>query len=54
MLVNTNLYTLQQILSLLEQFDKTHLNQYMPAFQKYGQMYQQYSAMRGGMGGANQ
>jgi tetratricopeptide (TPR) repeat protein len=54
MLVNTNLYTLQQILSLLEQFDKKHVNLYMPAFQKYGQMYQQYSAMRGNMGGSNQ
>jgi hypothetical protein len=54
MLVNTNLYTLQQIISLLEQYDKPHVNLYMPAFQKYGQVYQQYSAMRGGMGGSNQ
>jgi hypothetical protein len=54
MLVNTNLYTLQQILSLLEQFDKPHANLYMPAFQKYGQVYQQYSAMRGRNGGSNQ
>ncbi|MCX6308838.1 MAG: hypothetical protein NTY32_08455, partial [Bacteroidia bacterium] len=54
MLVNTNLYTLQQIVTILEQFDKTKVNQYMSAFQKYGQVYQQYSAMRGGAGGANQ
>lgn len=54
MLVNTNLYTLQQILSLLEQYDKTRVNLYMPAFQKYGQVYQQYNAMRGGAGGTNQ
>jgi hypothetical protein len=54
MLVNTNLYTLQQIITLLEKFDKTRMNQYMPAFQKYGQMYQQLGAMRGRVGGANQ
>ena len=54
MLVNTNLYTLQQIITLLEQFDKPHVSLYMPAFQKYGQVYQQYSAMRGGAGGSNQ
>jgi len=54
MLVNTNLYTLQQILTLLEQYDKPHVNLYMPSFQKYGQVYQQYSAMRGGRGGSNQ
>jgi len=54
MLVNTNLYTLQQILTLLEQYDKTKVSLYMPAFQKYGQVYQQYSALRGGAGGTNQ
>jgi len=54
MLVNTNLYTLQQIITLLEQFDKPHVSLYLPAFQKYGQVYQQYSAMRGGAGGSNQ
>ncbi len=55
MLVNTNLYTFQQIISLLEQFDNTKVNLYMPAFQKYGQAYQQYSAMRSGpVAGFNQ
>jgi len=53
MLVNTNLYTLQQILTILGQFDKTKVNLYMPAFQKYGQVYQQYSVLRGGAGGSN-
>jgi hypothetical protein len=53
-LVSTQLYTLQQIVQVLESYDKEHLRLYMEAFQKHGQIYQQYSAMRStNMGGVN-
>jgi len=45
MLINTYLYTMQEIVTILNQYDKTHLQPYMDAFQKHAQMYQQFSAM---------
>jgi|GEM_PF-5133753 len=45
-LVSSNLYTLQEIVTILNQFDKAHLQPYMNAFQKHVQPYQQFSAMR--------
>jgi len=49
MLAYTNMYTLQEIISLLNQYDKQHLNKYMGAFQKHAQVYQQLMASQGGM-----
>ena len=40
--IQTNLYTLQQILAVLEQFDKGHMKPYMAAFQKHANLYEQY------------
>jgi hypothetical protein len=53
-LVRTYLSTLQQIVQVLDQYDKKAMEEYMGPFQKHVQMYQQYSAMmNAGMGGAN-
>jgi len=46
MLVNTQLYTLQEVLSVLSQYDKELLKVYLPIFQKNGQYFQQSMAMR--------
>jgi tetratricopeptide (TPR) repeat protein len=44
MLVNTHLYTLQEILNILNQFDKAKVTKYMGEFQKHAQKYQQLMA----------
>jgi len=44
-LVGTNLYTLQEIVTVMEQHDKKNMQPYMQAFQKHAQIYQQVSAM---------
>jgi len=54
MLVNTSLYTLQQIVSTLDQYDKANLQPYMEAFQRHAQRYQQFSAMNNAVGQSNQ
>jgi len=44
-LVGTNLYTLQEIVTVMEQYDKKNMQPYMQAFQKHAQIYQQASAV---------
>lgn len=46
-LVNQQLYTMQELLSVLSQYDKKLVDVYMPVFQKNAQLYQQSMAMRG-------
>jgi len=45
-LVRTYLSTLQQIVQVLEQYDKKAMQEYLPSFQQHVQMFQQYSAMK--------
>jgi len=45
-LVNAYLYTMQEILAILSQYDKAKVQLYMQAFQKHGQLYQQYQSYR--------
>jgi hypothetical protein len=52
-MVNTNLFMLQEILNILNVYDKGKVQPYMAAFQKHGQLYQQTMAMRNGGVGAN-
>lgn len=49
-MVNTHLFTLQEIMGVLNQYDKTLFETYMPGFQKHGQLFQQNMSMaaRGG------
>jgi len=46
MLVNTQLYTMQEVLQVLSQYDTELMDVYVPVFQKHGQYYQQAIAMR--------
>lgn len=46
MLVNTQLFTLQEILTVLSKYDPELMALYLPSFQKHGQLYQQSLAMR--------
>jgi hypothetical protein len=52
-LVNAYLYTMQEILAILSQFDKDKAQIYMQDFQKHGQIYQQYQAYRNAQYGSN-
>lgn len=45
-LVNTHLFTLQEIVNILNSFDKDKLDMYMAVFQKHAQLYQQAMAAR--------
>ena len=54
MLVSSNLFTLQKIVTLLDQYDKTNFEKYMPMFQKHAQRYQQANTVPQGMAGSNQ
>jgi hypothetical protein len=45
-LVNTHLYTMQEVMNILNQFDKELMGQYVNDFQKHAQLYQQNMAMR--------
>jgi len=49
-MVNTHLFTLQEIMSVLNQYDKDLFNAYMPDFQKHGQLFQQNMSMAARMG----
>jgi hypothetical protein len=54
-LVNTHLYTMNEVMNILNQFDKELMGQYVNAFQKHAQLYQQSMAMRNvGSRGVNQ
>lgn len=52
-LVNNHLYTLQEIMGILNQFDKERMQQYLPIFQKHGQLFQQSMSRKSVGGGAN-
>ena len=52
-LVNAYLYTMQEILAILSQYDKDKVQIYMQDFQKHGQLYQQYQAYRNAQYGSN-
>jgi len=45
-LVNTHLWTLQEVVRILNTFDKEKLNLYMDIFQKHAQLYEKTMAMR--------
>lgn len=45
-LVNTNMYTLQEVVNILNKYDKEKLSLYMDIFQKHAQLYEQTMAMR--------
>jgi hypothetical protein len=44
-MVNTHLFTLQEIMGVLNQYDKDLFESYMPDFQKHGQLFQQNMSM---------
>ncbi len=45
-LVNTHLFTLQEVVNIINSFDKDKLDMYMAVFQKHAQLYQQAMAAR--------
>lgn len=46
-LVNTHLFTLNEIMGVLQQYDEPLLEAYMPDYQKHGQLFQQNMARPG-------